>query len=97
MLALGFNTSDASTGEEALALLEADHYDVVVLDLEMPGMGGIEACRKMQAITPRPAVVMLTVRDGEDDKAKALEAGAAAYLTKPCHFRDLVARIRSLL
>ena len=80
-----------------MTLLEADHYDVVVLDVEMPGMGGFEACRRMQAMEPRPAVVMLTVRDGEDDKAKAFEAGAAAYLTKPCRFRDLVARIRSLL
>jgi len=96
-VALGFDTSDAGTGEEALTLLEADHYDVVVLDVEMPGMGGIEACRRMQAIEPRPAVVMLTVRDGEDDKAKAFEAGASAYLTKPCRFRDLVARIRALL
>jgi two-component system KDP operon response regulator KdpE len=97
LAALGFETAEAATGEEALALLQAAHYDVVILDVEMPGMGGIEACREMQAISPRPAVVMLTVRDGQHDKDKAFEAGAVDYLTKPCRFGDLIARIRLLL
>jgi DNA-binding response OmpR family regulator len=97
LTALGFDTAEASSGEQALALLETRHYDVVLLDVEMPGMGGIETCREIQAISPRPAVVMLTVRDGNHDKAKAFEAGADEYITKPYRLRDLVTRLRSLL
>jgi two-component system KDP operon response regulator KdpE len=97
LAALGFEAEEASTGEQALARLGADHYDLVLLDVEMPGMGGIETCREIQRLSPRPAVVMLTVRDGEEDKTKAFEAGADDYITKPCRVRDLVARIRVVL
>jgi two-component system KDP operon response regulator KdpE len=95
--ALGLEAEEASTGEEALALLGADHYDVVLLDIEMPGKGGIETCREINALSPRPVVFMLTVRDGEDDKAKAFEAGADDYVTKPFRLSDLVARVRTAL
>ena len=97
LAALGFEAGEASTGEEALAMLPAGHYDLVLLDIEMPGMGGIETCREIQKLSPRPAVVILTVRDSDEDKSKALEAGAADYITKPCTLRDLVARIRAVL
>jgi two-component system KDP operon response regulator KdpE len=95
--ALGFETEEAGTGEQALALAKTNHYDLVLLDVEMPGIGGIETCREMRAAWPEMAVVMLTVRDGKEDKAKALEAGAVDYVTKPYRLGDLVARIRALL
>jgi two-component system KDP operon response regulator KdpE len=95
--ALGFEAEEASTGEEALALLGSDQYDVVLLDIEMPGKGGIETCREINALSPRPVVLMLTVRDGEEDKAKAFEAGADDYVTKPFRLPDLVARVRTAL
>jgi two-component system KDP operon response regulator KdpE len=97
LAAIGFEAEEASTGEEALALLSADHYDVVLLDIEMPGQGGIETCREINRRSPRPAVLMLTVRDGKEDKAKAFEAGADDYITKPFRFPDLVARVRTAL
>lgn len=97
LAALGFDTAEASSGEQALTLLKANQYDLVLLDVEMPGMGGIESCREMHAAWPEMAVVMLTVRDGKEDKSKALEAGAVDYLTKPYRLGDLVARIRALL
>jgi CheY-like chemotaxis protein len=97
LASLGFETEEASTGEQALELLGANHYDLVLLDVEMPGMGGIETCKEIQGLCPRPAVVMVTVRDAEDDKAKAFEAGAVDYLTKPYRLRDLVERIRAVL
>jgi two-component system KDP operon response regulator KdpE len=93
---MGFVTQEAGSGEQALEILRSGEYDVVLLDVEMPGIGGIETCREIQNIRPRPAVVMLTVRDGEEDKARAFEAGADDYVTKPCRVRDLAARIRAV-
>ena len=97
LAALGFGAEEAGTGERALVLMKANQYDLVLLDVEMPGIGGIETCRELQAMKPRPAVIMLTVRDGRDDKARAFEAGAIDYLAKPYRLGDLVARIRTLL
>ncbi len=94
---LGFEAEEAGTGEQALALLGAGHYDVVLLDINMPGKGGIETCREIQRLSPRPVVFMLTVRDGAEDKAKAFEAGADGYLTKPFHLSALVESIRTAL
>ena len=93
--ALGFDVEEASTGEEALALLAAGGYDVVLLDIEMPGISGIETCREVQKLSSPPAVVMLTVRDGDEDKIRAFEAGAQAYLTKPFQLHDLLEHIRT--
>jgi two-component system KDP operon response regulator KdpE len=78
-------------------VLSTDHYDVVLLDIDMPGRGGIETCREIHRLCPRPAVLMLTVRDGREDRAKAFEAGADDYITKPFPFGDLVARVRTAL
>jgi two-component system KDP operon response regulator KdpE len=97
LTALGFYVEEASTGEHALALLGAGRYDVVLLDIEMPGIGGIETCKEIQQLKPRPVVLMLTVRDAVDDKAKAFDAGANDFITKPFSFRDLVGRIRAAL
>jgi len=92
---LGFDIAEAVTGEQALPLLRASNFDAVLLDVNMPGMGGLEACREIRRQFPRIAVLMLTVRDDEDDKVEALDAGADDYVTKPFPIRELVARVRA--
>jgi two-component system, OmpR family, KDP operon response regulator KdpE len=92
---LGFDIAEAVTGEQALPLLRTANFDAVLLDINMPGMGGLEACREIRRQFPRVAVLMLTVRDNEDDKVEALEAGADDYVTKPFPIRELVARVRA--
>ena len=92
---MGFEVDQASTGEEALDLVRASEYDVVLLDINMPGIGGVRACREIRRSLPRLGILMLTVRDSEDDKVAALDAGADDYITKPFHIRELAARIRS--
>jgi two-component system KDP operon response regulator KdpE len=92
---LGFRTSEASGGEAALALVRTAPFDVVLLDFNMPGLDGLETCRQLRRLFPRIAILMLTVRDSEEDKVAALEAGADDYVTKPFHIRELTARIRA--
>jgi two-component system, OmpR family, KDP operon response regulator KdpE len=92
---LGFDIAEAVTGEQALPLLHKANFDAVLLDMNMPGMGGLEACREIRRQFPRVAVLMLTIRDNEDDKVEALEAGADDYVTKPFPIRELVARVRA--
>jgi two-component system KDP operon response regulator KdpE len=92
---LGFDIAEAVTGEQALPLLRAASFDAVLLDVNMPGMGGLEACREIRRQFPRLAVLMVTVRDHEDDKVEALEAGADDYVTKPFPIRELIARVRA--
>jgi two-component system, OmpR family, KDP operon response regulator KdpE len=92
---LGFDIAEALTGEQALPLLRASSFDAVLLDINMPGMGGIEACREIRRQFPRLAVLILSVRDHEDEKVEALEAGADDYVTKPFPIRELVARVRA--
>jgi len=92
---LGFEVAEAITGEHALALLATTSYDAVLLDINMVGMGGIETCRQIRRRFPSLAILMLTVRDSEDDKVEALEAGADDYVTKPFHVRELVARLQA--
>jgi two-component system, OmpR family, KDP operon response regulator KdpE len=92
---LGFSTSEASGGEEALLLARTTPYDVVLLDINMPGIDGLETCRQLRRLLPHIAILMLTVRDSEEDKVQALEAGADDYVTKPFHIRELTARVRA--
>jgi two-component system KDP operon response regulator KdpE len=92
---MGFNVDDASNGEEALQIVREEKYDVVLLDINMPGIGGIRACREMRRSLPRLGILMLTVRDSEEDKVAALDAGADDYITKPFNIRELAARIRA--
>jgi two-component system KDP operon response regulator KdpE len=95
LMELGFQVTEASRGEEALQLLRASPYDAVLLDINMPGIGGIETLRRIRSFAPRMPVLMLTVRDDEEDKVEALEFGADDYVTKPFSTRELIARIRS--
>lgn len=95
--ALEFDIGEASNGEEALTRLRMVDYEAVLLDINMPGMGGIETCRRIRRAFTRLPIVMLTVRDGEDDKVEALDAGADDYVTKPFQIRELTARLRSAI
>jgi len=92
---IGFEVDDAATGEEALELVRETRYDVLLLDINMPGMGGIRACSEIRKSFPRLGILMLTVRDSEEDKVAALDAGADDYITKPFQIRELAARIRA--
>jgi two-component system KDP operon response regulator KdpE len=91
----GFTIVEAARGEEALSLVRVTWFDAVLLDVDMPGMGGLEACRSIRHALPRMPILMLTVLDGEDDKVIALDAGADDYITKPFQIRELSARLRS--
>jgi two-component system KDP operon response regulator KdpE len=95
LVELGFQVSEASRGEEALQLIRGAVYDVILLDINMPGIGGIETLRRIRSFAPRLPVLMLTVRDGEEEKVEALELGADDYVTKPFSTRELIARIRT--
>ena len=97
LTALGFEVSEVSRGEKALQVLRSETFDCVLLDVNMPGIGGIETLRRIRAFAPRLPVLMLTVRDGEDEKVRALEMGADDYVTKPFGVRELIARIRAAI
>jgi two-component system KDP operon response regulator KdpE len=95
LFAAGFDVAEAANGEEALALARVVRYDVVLLDLRMPGKNGIETCRELRRQFPRLAIMILTVNDGEDEKVEALDSGADDYVTKPFQMRELTARVRA--
>lgn len=92
---LGFHTVEASRGEDALHLVRGQEFDVVLLDINMPGIGGMRTLERLRAFAPRLPILMLTVRDEEQDKVEALERGADDYITKPFSIRECVARIRA--
>ena len=92
----GYEVEDAKTGEEALEKLRDYHPDLVLLDVNMPGMGGLEACREIRA-GAGVGIIMLTVRNTEADKVEALDAGADDFVTKPFSTPELLARIRAAL
>lgn len=94
--AQGYEVSDARSGEEALLAIREQRFDVALLDMNMPGMGGLAACREIRSGSEM-AILMLTVRDAEADKVAALDAGADDYLTKPFGMPELLARIRAAL
>ena len=97
LLASGFEVEEARDGEEALLSAKRHPFDLVLLDINMPGISGIEACRRIRGISPHAGIIMITVRDLEDDKVRALEAGADDYVTKPFKLRELTARLRAVL
>jgi len=96
LTARDYQVSDARTGEEGLEKLRSAGYDLVLLDMNMPGMGGLETCRNIRA-TSEIAIIMLTIHDSEQDKIAALDAGADDYVTKPFSMPELLARIRAAL
>jgi two-component system KDP operon response regulator KdpE len=93
---LGYSVMEARSGEEALASLRRDNPDLVLLDLNMPGIGGLETCRAIRETSDLP-IIVLSVRNTERDKVQALDAGADDYVTKPFGIQELLARIRAAI
>jgi two-component system KDP operon response regulator KdpE len=96
LTASGYLVDDAHDGEEALDKARQQPFDLVLLDVNMPRGGGIEACRRMRPLMPNAGIVMITVSDSLEDKVKALDSGADDYVTKPFLLRELLARLRAL-
>jgi two-component system KDP operon response regulator KdpE len=92
----GYIVDDARSGEETLEKIRDERYDLILLDRNMPGMGGLAACRLIRA-TSDVGIIMLTVRKAEPDKIEALNAGADDYVTKPFSMPELLARVRANL
>ena len=93
----GHDVDFASDGDQAIARLAASPPDAVLLDVLMPGLSGIEVCRRMRDAGDRTPVLMLTARSGVGDRVAGLEAGADDYLPKPFALEELIARLRALL
>ena len=92
----GYVVADARSGEVALDMIREERFDMVILDRNMPGMGGLETCRAIRN-TSDIGIIMLTVRKAENDRVEALDAGADDYVTKPFSMPELSARIRANL
>ena len=92
----GYLITEAKTGEEGVDSARRERPDLVLLDMNMPGMGGLEACKEIRRSSDAP-IIMLTVRNAERDKVMALDAGADDYVVKPFGIEELLARIRSAL
>ena len=87
----------AAGGEEALRVVGTTEYDVIVLDVLMPGLGGLETCRRLRDGARWMPVLMLTARDSVEDRVRGLDGGADDYLTKPFSLAELTARLRALV
>lgn len=94
--AAGFSASVAHTGEEGFFMLNADAFELVVLDWMLPGRDGIEILKTLRARGSKTPVLLLTARDAVEDRVLGLESGADDYLVKPFAFAELLARLRSL-
>jgi two-component system response regulator MprA len=92
-----YEVAQAADGREALERLGAMAYEVVILDVSMPHVDGLEVCRRLRESGDRTPVLMLTAREGVDDRVAGLDAGADDYLVKPFALRELLARVRALL
>ncbi len=92
----GYEIQDARNGEDALKAVREHRFDLILLDINMPGIGGLETCREIRAGS-EVAIIMLTAWEAEEDKVAALDAGADDYITKPFGTPELLARIRAAL
>ena len=93
----GYAADIVYDGEEALFMTDVNDYDLVILDLNLPKVDGIEVCRNIRASGSPTGILMLTARSGLDDRIKGLDYGADDYLVKPFHFPELLARVRAVL
>jgi two-component system KDP operon response regulator KdpE len=96
LVAQGFEVRDVRSAEQTYEILEQEKFDLVLLDINLPGAGGLDVCRHVRT-TSDAAIIMLTVRDSEKDKIEALDAGADDFVTKPYSTPELLARIRAAL
>jgi len=92
----GYEVQEARSGDDALIAIRENRFDLILLDMNMPGMGGIETCRVIRR-TSEVAIVMLTVHNLEKEKVAALDAGADDFVTKPFSTPELLARVRAAL
>ena len=92
----GYEVSDAADGEEALEVARRNGFDVLILDLMLPKLSGVEVCRRLRAESDVP-ILLLTAKDAEVDRVLGLEAGADDYVTKPFSVAELVSRVRAIL
>ena len=92
----GYEVSDAADGEEALEVARSNGFDVLILDLMLPKLSGVEVCRRLRAESDVP-ILLLTAKDAEVDRVLGLEAGADDYVTKPFSVAELVSRVRAIL
>jgi two-component system KDP operon response regulator KdpE len=95
LVARGFEVCEAASGEDAIGKLREENPDVVLLDVNMPGMNGLETCRAIRACSDVP-VIVISVRKAGKERAEAFEAGADQYVTKPFDVEELIARIRAV-
>ena len=93
--ACAFCTTEAASGEQAITLLRARSFDAILLDIHMPGMGGIATCQEARRLEPGISILMSSVGDSQDEMIRALDAGADDYIAKPFHMRELTARLRA--
>lgn len=94
--ARGYRVNTVGTGEDALQMFEPDQYDLVILDLILPGMSGIDVCAQIRQQSDVP-IVVLSARGDEDLKVRALDSGADDYVTKPFSHEELLARVRAVM
>jgi two-component system, OmpR family, response regulator len=92
----GYSADVAGTGEDALRMARAVPYDAIVLDVMLPGLDGFDVCRQLRSSGVWSPILMLTARDGVNDRVIGLDTGADDYLTKPFSFAELLARLRAL-
>ncbi|HLB47903.1 MAG TPA: response regulator transcription factor [Anaerolineales bacterium] len=93
----GYAVDIAADGEHGCELAEVNDYDLLILDLNLPAMDGLEVCRCLRASRPQLLILMLTARSRAEDRVAGLDLGADDYLVKPFHFEELAARVRALL
>jgi DNA-binding response OmpR family regulator len=93
----GYAVDIAIDGEEALAMVEVNDYDLIILDLNLPKIDGVEVCQRIRAAGSPVGILMLTARSSLDDRVNGLDQGADDYLVKPFHFPELLARVRAIL
>lgn len=93
----GFNTQVAYDGLSGLALFRQGNFNLLILDIKLPGMNGYELCKTIRAIDARVPVVMLTAMNSVEEKLEGFEMGADDYISKPFDFRELLVRVRALL